>query len=148
VSRGSLRVDSDTSPKEAIPRNHRTDTREWKIHNVFHVSLLEKVNPDNWNRTPIPVPPVMVEGQEEFVVETIKNARIFRGKLQYLIKWEGYDLSNDKWENEEVVHADEKIREFYIRNPNAVRSPPPKRQAPKQRKQPVQRTTKKTKSHR
>jgi predicted aspartyl protease len=45
-----------------------------KIHDVFHVSLLEKVSPDNFNRQPIALPPVVIDNQEEYEVEKILNS--------------------------------------------------------------------------
>jgi hypothetical protein len=32
----------------------------------------------------------VVEGEEEYEVEEILNARYFRRRLQYLVKWQGY----------------------------------------------------------
>ncbi|CAJ0932965.1 unnamed protein product, partial [Ranitomeya imitator] len=63
----------------------------FSIHNVFHRSLLRRYV------APVvpsvdPPAPVLVEGELEYVVEKILDSRISRRKLQYLVKWKGYDI--------------------------------------------------------
>jgi hypothetical protein len=56
----------------------------------------------------------MIEGQEEYEVESIVGHRQFgRGKkLHYLIKWKGYPASDNTWEPEEDVHAPDLILRY------------------------------------
>jgi hypothetical protein len=57
-----------------------------KIHNVFHVNMLEKWTPDALGREPIPLLPIiMEEGEEEYEIEEILNSRVQRNKMEYLI---------------------------------------------------------------
>lgn len=72
------------------------------IHDVFHVSLLERY----WQNTRAegvkpPPEPEIVEGEEEYKVETILDHRIVkRGRSQreeYLIRWAGYTAADDQW---------------------------------------------------
>ena len=57
-----------------------------KIHNVFHVSLLEPCDlPSDGTAPPLP-PPIKVDGEEEYEVEEILDSKTHRGKLQYLVK--------------------------------------------------------------
>ena len=56
-----------------------------KIHNVFHVLLLEPYTGTNEPNNP-PSPPIEVEKQEEYKVEEILDRRIHYNKLQYLVK--------------------------------------------------------------
>jgi hypothetical protein len=70
-----------------------------KIHNVFHVSKLKKYVWDS--RVQPPPPPLVVDGVEEFEVESIldhrkvKSGRSFRD--EYLVRWTGYGVEHDEW---------------------------------------------------
>ena len=92
-----------------------------KIHNVFHVSMLEPWKEDEHGREPIPPEPVILEeGQEEYEVEKVLNSRIHRGNVEYLIRWKGYGPEEDSWEpKRNVANAPELISKFYENNPNA-----------------------------
>jgi hypothetical protein len=94
---------------------------QWSIHPVFHVDLLTPYHETpmhgaNYQRPP----PDLVEGEEEYEVETVLASRRFgRGKkLQYLVKWKGYPDSDNQWINKEDVFADDAIREFKNSNPD------------------------------
>ena len=55
-------------------------------------------------------------------MEEILNSRMFRWKLQYLVKWEGYGIEGNTWEySENLNHAPEKVTEFHTKNPGAPR---------------------------
>ncbi len=93
---------------------------QFKIHNVFHVSLLEPYH-DN----PIPErhrePPVLVEieGQEEFEVQEVLDSKKIHGKLLYLVFWRGYPPSEATWEPAgNLVHAQDLVNRFHQRYPN------------------------------
>lgn len=60
---------------------------------------------------------MVVEGEEEFIVEGIIDSRIYRNKLQYLVKWEGYGPEENSWEPAEHVHAPRLVQEFHQRFP-------------------------------
>jgi hypothetical protein len=64
----------------------------WKIHDVFHVSLLKEDPPASELRKPEPPPPdpVLIDGNEEFEVETILDDHLYYHARQYLVKWKGY----------------------------------------------------------
>ena len=94
--------------------------RHWKIHNVFHANLLTpyketELHGPNFTRPP----PDLVDGEEEFEVEKILDTRPQgrRRKMYYLVKWKGYPISDNSWEPEENIHAEELIKEFHKRNP-------------------------------
>ncbi|KAF9810337.1 hypothetical protein IEO21_06996 [Rhodonia placenta] len=93
------------------------------VHPVFHVSLLSKyTRSDIPGREPEEPPAIEVEGDEEYEVERIKDSRIFRRQLQYLVKWKGYDDSHTSWEPaRNVANAPALIADFHRKNPNAPR---------------------------
>src|SRR6202021_3705750 len=65
--------------------------RTWRLHPVFHISLLSRYKKDEIpERKLIPPPPVEVEGIEQFNVEKILDSRIHRENLQYLQKEKGF----------------------------------------------------------
>ena len=37
--------------------------------------------------------------------------------MHFLVKWKGYPTSDNSWEPQENLHADELIVDFYKRNP-------------------------------
>src|SRR6266403_1360160 len=70
----------------------------WRIHDVFHTSLLNPYHETNvYGPNFTRPPPDLIEGEEEFEVERIIAHRTFgRSKrLQYLIKWRGYPESDN-----------------------------------------------------
>ncbi|KAI0990988.1 hypothetical protein K3495_g17199, partial [Podosphaera aphanis] len=62
-----------------------------KIHPVFHVSLLEPyANDPVIGQTQSPPPPIIVDGEEEYMVKEIYDSRLTKQfGLQYLVKWIG-----------------------------------------------------------
>ena len=95
-----------------------------KIHPVFHVSLLEPYKestlPGRVQETP---PPIEIEGEEEFEVSEILDSRIHRRRLEYLVHWQGYEVSERTWEPaSNLDNAPEMIREFHRLYPQKPRS--------------------------
>ena len=70
----------------------------WTIHDVFHASLLSPYSkmPAHGPNFSQP-PPDPIRGEEEYKVESICRHQYFsqNKKLQFLIWWKGYALSND-----------------------------------------------------
>lgn len=93
------------------------------VHPVFHVSLLSKYSTSTilGRKHPEP-PPIEVEPDTEleYEVEKILDSRLFRNKLQYLVKWKGYDDSHNDWEVVgNVKNSKHLINEFHKRFPQA-----------------------------
>jgi hypothetical protein len=88
---------------------------QWKIHNVFHASLLTPYIGTELHGPNYPEPPLeIVKGDPEFEVEQIVGSRQVEKKktLQYKIRWKGYSQAHDSWEPAVQVHAPELIRKF------------------------------------
>ena len=88
---------------------------QWKIHNVFHTSLLSPyhettIHGPNYHEPP----PDVIDGEREWEVKEIVGSRRYGWwkKLQYLIRWEGYSAAHDSWEPAEGIHAPGLIRDF------------------------------------
>ena len=87
----------------------------WRIHPVFHVSLLEPYRTDG--RVQPPPPPVELEGILEYEVAAIIDHR-YQGtrnpKAFYLVAWKGYGPEHNSWEPEEnLKNAPEVLAEYW-----------------------------------
>jgi len=74
---------------------------KWKIHPVFHASLLthyheNDIHGPNYERPS----PDIIEGSEEFEVEKIIQHRKIGNQWQYFVKWKGYPSADNSWEPE------------------------------------------------
>ena len=89
----------------------------WKIHPIFHVSLLTPyiLTDTNPNATEQPLPPIMIDNAEEFEVESILRHRTTRGRLEFLVSWKGYPLSEATWEPRSHLKHAQTILEEYIK---------------------------------
>jgi Chromo (CHRromatin Organisation MOdifier) domain len=66
-------------------------------------------------------PPIVTDEGEEYVVEEIMDSKLSRGKLKYLVKWEGYPNPTEwTWEPKESILADNRT-EFHEKYPSAPR---------------------------
>jgi hypothetical protein len=95
-----------------------------KIHPVFHVSLLKPYQ--QGGRVQPPPVPELLEGELEYEVESIlahRDVQVRRKRnrartpvlqRQYLIKWKGYNASNNTWEPERnCTNSQDKIDEYF-----------------------------------
>jgi len=91
----------------------------WKIHPVFHVSLLrpavinEQLHPDVIDDNLRP-PPDIIDDEEEYEVETVLDHKGGKRKnrRQYLVKWKGYP--DTTWESRSNLmrHAAESVLQY------------------------------------
>lgn len=81
-----------------------------RIHNTFHVSLLEP-----FHRRPGYVVPeaIDIDNEEEWEVEKILDMRETRQGKQYLVRWKGFSEAEDAWEPaEHIANAQEALKEY------------------------------------
>ena len=104
-------------PRLTTPYAYRLDLpASMRIHPVFHVSLLEPAADDPYpGQLQPPLPPVIVDGEEEWQVDEILDARMRYRKLQYLVKWTGYD--RPEWEDARNINGLQAIDQFHARHP-------------------------------
>ena len=95
---------------------------QWKVHPVFHASLLTpyKETREHGPNFTEP-PPDLIDGQPEWEVEAILGARRHRKQLQYLVRWKGFSEAHDSWEPLTHIHSDHLISEFHQKHPTAIR---------------------------
>jgi len=99
--------------------------RKWKIHNVFHVSLLESYRTSEHRTLPDPLKVLReaddIEQSEEYDVEEVMSSRRQGRRILYLVKWLDYPARKD-WTEEPYDNFSagglEKLREFHRRNPD------------------------------
>ena len=95
----------------------------WKIHNVFHASLLSPYKEmEEHSANYEEPPPNLIDGEHEYEVEQILDARCHGHwkKLQYHIQWKGYSEAHDTWEPKENVHAPDCLVKFTCNYPQKV----------------------------
>ena len=84
-----------------------------KIHPVVNVSRVWLYKPQVEGQKKIPPKLLIIEGQKEFEVEEILNKRTIRGKEKFLVRWKGYTVEEDTWENRKnLENMKELVEEF------------------------------------
>ena len=90
----------------------------WKIHDVFHASLLltyqetAKHGPNFINP-----PPAEIEGEEEYEVANILSHWGTPGRRTYLVSWKGYSSAENTWEPEtNLQHAQTLLKKYKQQN--------------------------------
>ena len=94
----------------------------WKIHPVFHASLLSpyhKTSAHGPNFTwP---PPELIDGDAHYEVKKVLDSWFFCNWLQYLIKWVGYPDSENLWlATSELSSALDLVSSFHLSHPTAA----------------------------
>ena len=72
----------------------------WQIHPAFHASHLKAYIRHLEFEREVEPPPVLVDGEMEYEVETILCHRGKGAQHRYLILWKGYPLSEATWQPE------------------------------------------------
>jgi hypothetical protein len=83
------------------------------IHPTFHISLLRLYKEDPAYLFKAPPLPEVIEGQLEYEVDHIADHRRMGGSLEFLVRWKGYNPSDDTWEPESHLKNCPKILKEY-----------------------------------
>lgn len=97
----------------------------WKIHPVFHVSLLEPAKGPYPGNSEPPPEPVLIQDELEWEVNQILDSRIKRGTLHYLVEWKGFhdDLDRTSWEPfSNLSNCPDLVKLFHSKYPNKPHS--------------------------
>ena len=92
-----------------------------RIHNTFHISLLDLYNDNKFpSQRSGPPPPINIEGEPEYELQEIVDSRLHYNKLQYRAKWTGYSPEHDKtwYPADNFENADLAKRNFHSRYPS------------------------------
>ena len=72
--------------------------KTWKIHPVFHASLLSPYRENEVHSKNFPVPPPdLINREEEYEIEKIIRHRGAPLSRSFLIQWKGYSAEEDSW---------------------------------------------------
>ena len=75
--------------------------KQWKIHNIFHASLLSLYRKTLEHGPNFPQPPPEPIGtEEEYEINKIINHQGTAARRQYLIHWKGYSDAEQTWKLE------------------------------------------------
>ncbi|TPX43999.1 hypothetical protein SeLEV6574_g04778 [Synchytrium endobioticum] len=92
-----------------------------KIHDVFHIKLLQKyIRPNDPSRALPKPPPIPFEEQEGWEIEDIIDVKRKRNKFEYLVHWKGFPPSDRSWEPQSSLNDDELLREWHNRHPEKI----------------------------
>ena len=86
----------------------------WKIHDVFHTSLLSSYKETEAHGPNfLKPPPDLIGTEEEYKVEQIISHRGTAGRCRYLTAWKGYSSLENTWEPESnLQHTPEILGTF------------------------------------
>ena len=75
----------------------------WRIHNVFHATLLQSYKENDIYGSNFPELPTELKNKEEvYEVDSIINHQKWGRGYQYYVKWKGYPISKALWEPEKA----------------------------------------------
>ena len=97
----------------------------WKIHDVFHASLLLSYREIPEHRSNFSNPsPDLIGGEEEYKIDKILSHHGTRGWRQYLVSWKEYSTAENTWEPEwNLQHAQTLLKAYKLCHPKDF-SPP------------------------
>ena len=86
----------------------------WRIHDVFHTSLLSTYQETTEHGLNfINPPPEEIDGEEEYEIAEILSHRGSPGRRLYLVSWKGYSLAENTWEPERNLQHAQTVLSIY-----------------------------------
>ena len=94
-----------------------------QLHPVFNIVKLSAALEDLilGRKLQALLPPIIVNGEEEWEVEEILNSRWYQRRFQFLVKWKGFSREHNSWEVASDVKAPDLVAEYYRKHPAAPR---------------------------
>ena len=91
----------------------------WKIHPIFHASLLTTYKETSEHGPNFLQPPLdLIDSKEEYEVKAVLEHRGKPNRHTFLIRWKGYSTAEDTWEPERnLSNAQPLITEYKITQP-------------------------------
>ena len=92
-----------------------------RIHPVVNISRFKPyLGPLPGQPVSCPGPIHITEGHDkEYEVDTIVDSCIYKGQLQYLVHWKGYDKSEQTWEPaSNLTNSPEIVEQFHTSHPS------------------------------
>ena len=84
-----------------------------RIYLVVNVRRIVKYREQVERQKKIPLPPIEVASEKEYVVEEILDRQERKGKTKYLVKWKEYIMEENMWEElENLKNAMKKVEKF------------------------------------
>jgi len=94
-----------------------------QLHPVFNVVKLSATpeDPILGRKPQAPLPPIIVDREEEWEVEEILDSHWHRRRFQFLVKWKGFSREHNSWKAASDVKAPDLVAEYYWKHPAAPR---------------------------
>ena len=90
--------------------------KTWRVHPVFHVSLLRKYH-ENAEFIRAPPLPSVIEGELDYTVESILAHERTKAGLWFLVHWKGFPLREATWEPEtHLQHCSKVLKKYKLEN--------------------------------
>ena len=106
--------------------------RKWRIHDVFHVSLLEQDTTRKGREFSVPEFELEPGDDKEYKVEAIRDSAVYAKEadghlsgLYYLVAWKGYPEEENTWEpSSAVIYLRKMVSTFYKDHPKKSTATP------------------------